>query len=1011
MKIKLTLLFLLFSILKIQSCSIIDLSSNISQHGKHFLSMTSINNKTQNICKSGVWELAKGGLYNPASTASGNPMIKVCCSHTELNFDGNYIENIDSTNAGWIGIEVGFSPTELQADSTLRQPKNIIINNVHLRNFDCGILIHKSVERVIINESTIYDCSIGMVLLGDENSLPNSGSQFNFEQIKQVSIINCKIIGHGQNKRTALVNLKTIIETDYGYSTDLFMPMRADRLNSNLLDVYGYSGILATEVRNLNIECIDIQSIGNSDFTTEGNTTRTEAIGILLRDCDKISIKNSKVTETTGNVKAIGLQLQRCYDVKINDSIFSYGKSDYIACGIETFPDYLAQTVDGITPTYDYTVEEIDLENIKTEFQRSDQYAVGIYLTDVRGLNGENITGERNIGGTGVYGTISYNCVDINFTNSSFTRNFAGSYPNLRTKKRILFGQNEIKRNFGNLGTNDGDHAIGFYGENCINGNFESAKFDQNEGANTARGIHLYNCQNINFKNSSFSNNKSTDGFRTNEETELLAAQDANEISRLAPVRPEASTGGYGLVAESNCANLNFEYCKANQNSGHRTIGFCFKDCTDYQLNNVEANGQSSTGTILTESIKDLDATDVTFLEKHINLFASKIYGTTPVITDIDRIQFDRLLYDSLNNAREIEEDIIRTGITFAEQQYVLTAISLMHASMARFRLWGIAYGIHCHNSKRFSIKNSTASYQKSEEDNSAGIITSGRSEEFEIDSCDLSNNQGWTKSKQAIWENSLDSEAPRQRYQYDLSAMKFFWYFAARTYSQDWGWAANDQTIGFRTDTTQTGEPTVLIAQGEQTFGVTFSSGSYPYIEPRGTSMRNLINLFGPMTAGLIISDLGVFGKISNNIINNNFGHSGQGYGILIQHGHNHTITNNEILSNGANVYGWGWGIFDLGTFSSSNYLRNYLGFNKIKNCVNANTLIPMQNVTDNTLQLDSIESGAYNYDIRTMHNLEITFPYNVNDPYQPAMVESSLDGSLQPELIDLWTTESWIS
>ena len=1010
MKTKLTFLFLLFSILKIQSCSIIDLSSNISQHGKHFLSMTSINNKTQNICKSGVWELAKGGLYNPASTASGNPMIKVCCSHTELNFDGNYIENIDSTNAGWIGIEVGFSPTELQADSTLRQPKNIIINNVHLRNFDCGILIHKGVERVIINESTIYDCSIGMVLLGDENSLPNSGSQFNFEQIKQVSIINCKIIGHGQNKRTALVNLKTIIETDYGYSTDLFMPMRADRLNSNLLDVYGYSGILATEVRNLNIECIDIQSIGNSDFTTEGNTTRTEAIGILLRDCDKISIKNSKVTETTGNVKAIGLQLQRCYDVKINDSIFSYGKSDYIACGIETFPDYLAQTVDGITPTYDYTVEEIDLENIKTEFQRSDQYAVGIYLTDVRGLNGENITGERNIGGTGVYGTISYNCVDINFTNSSFTRNFAGSYPNLRTKKRILFGQNEIKRNFGNLGTNDGDHAIGFYGENCINGNFESAKFDQNEGANTARGIHLYNCQNINFKNSSFSNNKSTDGFRTNEETELLAAQDANEISRLAPVRPEAATGGYGFVAESNCSNLNLESCKANQNSGHRTIGFCFKDCTDYQLNNVEANGQSSTGTILTESIKDLDATNVSFLAIHMPLFINRIYGTTPAHADIDLISFDSITHRAITQAREMMEDLIRTGIIYSNQLSVIAGVSLLSAAMARFRLWGIAYGILCHNSKRFSILNSETRFQKSAKDNAIGTIISGRSEEFKILNSNFSQNEGWTDSKQAIWTTSPNSTNLRARYEYNLSAMKFFWYFAARTHTQDWEWAANNSTIGFRTDTTKTGEPDVLVAQGEQSFGNTNSSATYPYIYPQ-TARRDIIHLFGPTTAGLVLADIASYGYIANCSFNENFGHSGQGYGIILVHGYSNTFEDNNIMNNGANRYGWGYGIFDLQTYSTNTYLRTFFGYNKIKNCLNTNAFISMQNVGTNSLQLDTLENGTYNTDSRPLHNSEINYPYNVNDPYIPTMVESSLDGAIQPELVNIWTTWNWYS
>ena len=1018
-----------------KDCSQISLCNRARSNGHYFFNMTDIRNKTHNICRSGCWELAKGGLYNPTSIASGNPMIKIVTSHVELNFGGNYIENFDINNSGWIGIEVGFSPAELQADSTLRQPKNIVISNIHLRNFDCGILVHKGVERILIYDSTIYDCSVGMALLGDSGSLPNSGSQLNFEQIKQASIINCKIIGHGQEKRTALANLKTIIEIDYGYSTDLFMPMRPDPLDSGIppvpLNVYGYSGILATEIRNLEIECIDIQSIGNSDFSSEADNNRTEAIGISLRDCDSISIKNCKTTEITGNVKAAGLQLQRCYDLTIEDSEFSYGTSDYITSGIETFPDFLAQTVATIiSPTYAHTVEEIDLKNVKTEFNRGAIYATGIYLTDVRGLNGENVSSERNIGGTAAFGLLTLtdtsnsitSCYDINFTNSSFSRNIAGT-PSVRSKRNLspFPAPSTTKRTF--PATTEGICSSGFYGVSVSNINFENVNCLNNFGTNTGRGAILKSCSNCNFNYSTFSNNSCSTKV-INEDDDLRTDQDANEISKHGPVLERSSTGGYGFICngedqDNKSQNINLTDCKAENNSGHRSAGMIFKNTERFKIENCSASYQSASGNFLHETdVQGLTSTAVPFQSVH-DLFISNADNSNNIT--VSTIDHESLLSDFLANLMQVRDDNIRTGAQFSNQETSMAGMLFLHASMSRFRLWGTAIGIHIHNCKNFNLKNNNFICQSSEKDSAFGALISGKSDNFEVVNCDLSQNEAWTDSRQQLWENSPDATDSQQRYQYNLSAMKDYYYFIAGIFVNGWSWAPNNSTVGFRTDeASATSSPTVLIAQGNQKYGIGTTNvspppdflpdSSYPYIRPGGGTdsqlNRDLISTFGPTSAGLMISDLAVSGYIAMNNFSENNGNSGQASGLSLQAGYSIIISDNRISNNSSNIYGDCAGISDLSSYTGQIYLRNFLTNNKVQSFYNNNTFIIFNDSSSNVLPLDSLENGTYDRIERTLNNLEIIVP---NESYACAP-ESSLDKSLQSEIVNSWTSgDDW--
>lgn len=1267
-------------------CNII---STCTGQNNETLEVSDLAKETKIICKSGCWQLAKGFFFSPTNTTTHNPMIKIVSSHVVLDFAGQSVENTNTTNAGWIGIEVGYSPAELAANSSLRQPKDIVLTNINLRNFDCSILIHKGVERIAIQDSLLSDSSISIALLGDPSSFPAlPSSQLNNEEVKNISITNTTILGHNQNKRTSLVNLKTLLETTYGYSTDLCMPLRADRLNSNVIDVYTYSGILATYCKNLFMSCLNIQSIGNNDFTSEGNGTRTQAIGIRLQDCDEVTIQQSKTTSTHGNVNAIGLQLERVCGINLYDTTFSYAQSNYLAVGIQSFPDFLAKTIDGLSSGFDYTLEEFDLCQVKTEFQRSASFSVGIYLTDARGINGDSVYAERNIANNSAFGLLTFTSSDISFTESSFSRNTAGMISTLKSKLYIFNTTSFLKRSLGNLGNNDGIHAIGWYAQECRNIHADSLNCDTNSGDNTARGMQLHNCTIAEYINSNFNNNYVTVGKRTNEDTDIRNAQDISEISKQGPTVPEAHTGGYGFVAEENSETITLKNCKAVNNIGHRATGVAFKDSKQIIIDQCKAMQQSSTGELFDNAaIQGLTATAIPLPAVQNNLFVSNACSPGTIFSSID---FPKLLQDYLLAAQNIRT-ALGTGSTptAIDLRTVVAGISLATATLARFRLWGTAIGIHIHNGQKFIISNTTCTHQTSEHDSAIGILTSGRNSDFEILNCNTSYNEAWTNSQQALWSTSPDPNNLEQRYQYDLSDMRDFWitllgpnsgtpfivdvgsdvlalnynptstqlavgntnnsndtsiypansinptqtlsnhtntindlawkpdgtqlatcsddntiriynsstwaltqtitthtadvneiawkpdgtelasvgdntdlivfnsstFATTYTYSatqalvtisfkpdgtqlavvrtdgawspfttspwalgpvfntgsttNDVAWSPDDTQIAFATNnnltiydvpgftitqtltnhtgnvlsvawnpsgtqlasgsadntviiwdastwtpittlTAHTGDVTALawspdgtklatgsadnsfivwntsnwtilteeaysgfdtsgnnfIAQGEQNLTTGTIDPALPLVNVNGDN-RILTPPIAPTAAGILLADVSTSGSVSVNLATSNFGNSGHGYGIALQNSFGCPIIDNNIFNNGSNVYGDGNGVLDISNYSPNYYVRNFLTNNKIKNLANSNTLIPMNDIAGNSLQLDALPNGSYNRDNRPLHNNAITIPI---DP-DACIVESSFDKALQSNITSTWINNSWIS
>ena len=997
----------------VKRCKLLSFSDSFKTIDHQLFSLIDVKNRTKEICASGCWELVKGGYFTPTTTDDSNPMLKITGSAIEINFAGKVIENTDTTLAGWIGIEIGYSPAELAANSSLRQPKDIVISNAHLRNFDCSILVHKGVERVVIKDSVFFDTSCGIVLLGDPDSEPSSlpFTQLNTEDIKDAAIINTKVFGHGKNRRDALVNLKTLIETTYAYTTDLFMPLRADRLNGDVVDMYTYSGLIATHVKNLYISCFEVPQMGYLEYatTSEGDTLRTEAAGIILRDCAQVNMDNLIVCDVFSEVHAMGLQLERVCQLYIEDSIISHMNSGDLAVGIETFPNVIAKTIDGLTSGFDFTVEEFDMSNVRTEFQRSNDTAIGIFLTDVRGLNGDKVFSERNIATSLAFGIVTFTSTDITFTNSSFSRNLTGAtiLTDLKSASSLLLGHHKEKfRNLvvGNVDPADGVIAVGAYIDDSSFIDFKDVVCSKNIGDNGGRGLLILNCNNCNFTNVTASFNNVRVGAIAGEDSAIRSDQDTEIISRQAPVVDAALTGAFGFFVRDSSV-LRLDGCKAMSHSGYRAFGIMMYDCSQMQIQNCEASGQQATGSFLHSDVLGLTATDVPFPSVHVPLLAGNACDLgAATFTGVDHVT---MLIDFLNDARELREDINGGTAEFSVQETTIAGFLLVGASMARFRLWGVAFGMYIYNGERFTIDACTCSDQISEKDSAIGLVIAGRSSDMQILNSNFLNNKAWTDSVLTVWANAPSSTDPRGYYQYDLSEMKDYWYITCGQFAGGWDWASTDSVVGLYTQgASATDTPTVLIAQGEQFFGTTSASGAYPHVEPGGASAPNRIILppFAPAASGVMITDVALSGRIESNNMHGNYGHSGHGFGLAMQNAFSMVIDSNKFYNNGTNIYGMGFGILDCTSYSPNMYIRNVVSNNKMKDFVNANTLIPMGNVGGQSLQMTIMENGQLSDPTTEFHNIEIQLPTDSD----ACVIESSIEPGVQDETYSDWS--SWV-
>ncbi len=707
-----------------------------------------LDRKTKILKKEGVWNLKESGNFDPRFVLEDengvpidstlidysevSPMIKIVTSDVVFNGSNHSIESKDTFHGGLIGIEIGYSPAELAADSSLKQPSNIQVRNLTLNNFDCGVFIHHGVKEVVIENCTISGTSLGILSLGILGSVLSNS-------VLDVTVQNVTVVGHASDKHHSLVKLKERVESVYQYPTDHFMKLKADPLNLDTVDVYTYAGLWFVCVENVYLKNIKVHHIGYCDYAqvSEGNGRRSEGIGIILNTCKRIKLKNMSSDDCFSEVKAVGMQLDNILRMRCNDSIFSHHSSALKAVGIEV------QNESGS----DYSIDEVWFKHVAAEENQGGDIAIGMDLTDSRGFAGYDLIAKFNQGGKEAYGIYTKKAHALVLEDSTLSSNLAIRQTN-------------------DVATPLGIVAAGLFGENVAGLQIKRCSSIGMQAMNSVFGVYLKDGMSVRVEDSQFSANVAVTR-RSGEEAQVRSEQDIAEISKYGPVVDATNTGGYGFMS-LNTSKMKIDRCYAVTNVGHRSAGFCFKNCVSVGLSDSLVSAQVATGTMLDTSFLVDHVVDPT--SSSIQLAHKPLLFSDMTKSSIDLVATTDLFLKKMTDIRA--RQVLGLEPLYDDVVSMLATSNVLQSAVARYRLWGTAFGIHAHNTVGCLLKNNTCVGQMSFFDNAIGIGFTGRNSGHLVDGCNLSYNNAWYLSAQALPSGGT----PQYAYKYDLSGMKVFW-------------------------------------------------------------------------------------------------------------------------------------------------------------------------------------------------------------------------------------------
>lgn len=918
-------------------------------------SLNNINNRTRDITRSGSYRLSYSDTYAPTGLSTGNPMIRVKTSTIEIDLNGMEIVCNDTSGTGYVGIEIGTPPS---LGGT--QPTNVVIKNGSLNGFDCGILIHSGVKNVMLENIQIVNSSVGVVCMG------RSGA-FDTKPVVSVICDNVRVLGHGLNRRTALVNLKTLLETTYSYGSGNFMPLRADPINADTLDVYTYFGILAIYVSDLFIVNSCVQGVGYGTYD-EGNGNRTEGIGIALRNCTRVGLQSSYVDLSLSQTKAVGLQIEATNDIELQDCQFGSNASQTQALGLELFT--------AASPTY--IVESMKISNCEFNLNYSDATAIGANLSKIRDLEISGTNFCRNNGLTTCYGLYSTKMNYAKIIDTTCSANFA---------------------NGSSAQTANGALAAGVYLQYAVAGDlssitFENVQASSNIGTNSGRGIYINGANSVSLSHVICSLNQGT-SLRTSEATDLIGTtsnvagfnQSTSVISKHLGVL--TTTGGVGLWLQ-NVNNCLCTDVAAVYNQGIRATGILGRTCTDCTFIDCNTSSQQSTGACFSSTLASQSPTALSVTTAQRQL----LYGGLSISTISSKYATDKYL-TSMGTIKTSQ--LVPSALVYTDLTTISSAMALLQAGVARYRLWGTAVGLHLHNSSGCLVDRHRALRNTAPKDSAMGVAFTGEVQACTVRNSDLSYNVGWTDS---IRTNSTQS----YNYTFDMTQIYPFWDMLASPGAGDGVDPTVDGTWGYAS--------TIVNTPGFYISGGVFSAqGEFIKIQ-LDTTARKIVNLVGPATIGCLVGDAALDVLVENNLIQGNNGHSGQAYGILLDVGFAVVMKNNRVYSTATNSYGFGVGIFDKCSHSASVQIQNESSGNRSGAFYNANYMI-LYNPNDTpsfTFQTISSYNGDLSAAIDLLNgpkNFEINYVARTGDTYF-YNVESTTDPILDTTLTNRWTSDA---
>lgn len=890
--------------------------------------------------------------YNPTNPSNSTPMIKIVASDFILDGVGVGLYNLNNSFSNIVGIEIGWSPAELAADPSRVQPKNITIKNLALNKFDCGIVVHQGVKRVFLDNININNTCVGMIFAGTNTS-----------SIEELKLSNVSMFGDELDHYDCIFDLKQLVEVTYGYGTDYFNKLIADPYNGNTVDVYAYYGIWLNNIFTLEMTNVLIKDIGYNYKVSgsAGNGKRTQAMGIVIKNSKHITMDDVVTNDVYGEINAVGLLLDNDASISIAHSKFSFNTGGQLAAGIQITNETAA----------DFSMIALSLDSVNSRNHFSDNVVKGMDLSSVRGLTATDLSIKFNKGQYVSYGMYLDMGTTVNIKKSTFSENIA------------IRATNDVA-------TTNGIAAYGFYGNNINGMQILNIDFNNMQGLNSAYGMFLNNSSSILFTNCQFVANTATQ-MRSGEAADIRSQQDAQEISKHAPVVIGTCTGGYGaLVLNTNY--VKFEGCLANSNKGHRAIGINLKNCRSVAIYNTFASTQYATGSMLdatfqTDNIATPSAVEIKSV--HIPLlFGGQSKTTVDVVTTTD------LYLEKMSSIRASQI----AGVTpnYSDLVAVTATASLLEGVIARYRLWGVAIGIHAYNVTGFLLKNCSCAGNLSLFDSGIGICFTGRNTDHTVTDSNLVFNLG---SLASVVTKSTNPAA-QYTYSYNLMGVKPFWSTLLQT--DVWTNISNN-SVGSSVNS-------VALSPNGNYLAVALSNNNVVILNPNtGATVTTLSGHTAPVTSVAFSPDGTQLATGSSSATNN--------IKIWSTSGWTNTQTLTHV-SSGVNVVTWNSAgtqlasgatavtdtieIWDTSSWTSSQTLTHgALGVNALAYSLDGTVLASGSQDTTNAIKIWST-SGWTNTQTLNQHTDSVTsLAFN---PAGTLLASASVD-----DLIKIWSTASW--
>lgn len=337
-------------------------------------SIADIGRTTKYIKQSMSLKMTRSADFQIETEATGSPIIKVQASTVIIDLNGFRLNKLDTDQHGvnldrGVGIEIGYSKAELDADSTLSQPQNVVIRNGVISNFEIGIVVHAGVKSVKLENLTISRSPVGIVFMGQAN-----------KRITSCSIDNVRVVGDNTDNQLRLQWAKDKIEkltggelngvnTGFNYGADSFMPLEYNPI-SDTTDALVYSGVTMRHCSNMLVNSVGVNAMGydglahvvvpandasrvepdktSSNVKINGATiadTATSSVvqGLVIANCSSVFIENTESSNHISAMATYGIRVKDSSSCSVKSSVFSNNE-------VATIQNALS------APAYDFSV-------------------------------------------------------------------------------------------------------------------------------------------------------------------------------------------------------------------------------------------------------------------------------------------------------------------------------------------------------------------------------------------------------------------------------------------------------------------------------------------------------------------------------------------------------------------------------------------------------------------------------------------------------------------------------